>query len=260
MINKIIHFSDLHLRLFKEHTRYREVLTECFKQWREINPDRIVFTGDLVHSKNQMTPELLEIVSWVLIECESICPVIVLIGNHDFLENNQDRLDTLSPIIDNLNKPNITYFKHKGCYEDDNVLWCVYSLMEENERPTLPTTTEKHKIGLFHGPIEGSKTDLGFMFESGYSLKEFKGLDVVLAGDIHKRQIFDIDNNSKVYMVGSLIQQNFGETIKNHGYGVYELKNKVYNFIDVKSSSPYLSFRIKDISDIEKQKEKLLNV
>ncbi len=125
MINKIIHFSDLHLRLFKEHSRYREVLTECFKQWREINPDRIVFTGDLVHSKNQMTPELLEIVSWVLIECESICPVIVLIGNHDFLENNQDRLDTLSPIIDNLNKPNITYFKHKGCYEDDNVLWCV---------------------------------------------------------------------------------------------------------------------------------------
>ena len=91
MINKIIHFSDLHLRLFKEHSRYREVLTECFKQWREIKPDRIVFTGDLVHSKNQMTPELLEIVSWVLIECESICPVIVLIGNHDFLENNQDR-------------------------------------------------------------------------------------------------------------------------------------------------------------------------
>ena len=132
--------------------------------------------------------------------------------------------------------------------------------MEENERPTIPTTSEKHKIGLFHGPIEGSKTDLGFMFDSGYSLKEFKGLDVVLAGDIHKRQIFDIDNNSKVYMVGSLIQQNFGETIKNHGYGVYELDNKVYNFIDVKSSSPYLSFRIKDISDIEKQKEKLLNV
>ena len=61
-------------------------------------------------------------------------------------------------------------------------------------------------------------------------------------------------------MVGSLIQQNFGETIKNHGYGVYELDNKVYTFIDVKSSSPYLSFKINDITDIEKQKEKLLNV
>ena len=98
------------------------------------------------------------------------------------------------------------------------------------------------------------------MFESGYSLDEFKWLDVVLAGDIHKRQIFNIYNNKKAYMVGSLIQQNFGETIKNHGYGIYELENNVYNFIDVKSSSPYLSFKINDIADIEKEKEKLLNV
>jgi hypothetical protein len=30
---------------------------------KDINPDRIVFTGDLVHSKNQMTPELIEMVS-----------------------------------------------------------------------------------------------------------------------------------------------------------------------------------------------------
>ena len=38
MINKIIHFSDLHLRLFKEHQRYREVLTECFRQWKNYKP------------------------------------------------------------------------------------------------------------------------------------------------------------------------------------------------------------------------------
>ena len=63
MINKIIHFSDLHLRLFKEHDRYRKVLTEAMNEWKVESPDRVVFTGDLVHSKNQMTPELLEIVS-----------------------------------------------------------------------------------------------------------------------------------------------------------------------------------------------------
>ena len=93
MINKIIHFSDLHLRLFKEHSRYRMVLTEAMNEWKVESPDRIVFTGDLVHSKNQMTPELLEIVSWTLTECAKICKTIILIGNHDFLENNMDRLD-----------------------------------------------------------------------------------------------------------------------------------------------------------------------
>ena len=50
MIKKIIHFSDLHLRLFKEHERYRDTLEECLEKWKKENPDRIVFTGDLVNN------------------------------------------------------------------------------------------------------------------------------------------------------------------------------------------------------------------
>ena len=91
MINKLIHFSDLHIRLFKDHDLYKGILTDMFKQWGDVTPDRIVFTGDLVHSKNQMTPELIEFVAWVLTECSKISKTIVIIGNHDFLESNQSR-------------------------------------------------------------------------------------------------------------------------------------------------------------------------
>jgi predicted MPP superfamily phosphohydrolase len=56
MIKKLIHFSDLHIRLFKDHDLYKSILETAIEQWKELNPDRIVFTGDLVHSKNQMTP------------------------------------------------------------------------------------------------------------------------------------------------------------------------------------------------------------
>jgi predicted MPP superfamily phosphohydrolase len=66
MIKKIVHFSDLHIRLFKDHDLYKLILEDAIKQWIELKPDRIVFTGDLVHSKNQMTPELIEMVSWIL--------------------------------------------------------------------------------------------------------------------------------------------------------------------------------------------------
>ena len=59
MINKIVHFSDLHIRLFKDHELYREIVTNMLQQFSDAQPDRIVFTGDLVHSKNQMTPELI---------------------------------------------------------------------------------------------------------------------------------------------------------------------------------------------------------
>jgi predicted MPP superfamily phosphohydrolase len=47
-----------------------------------LEPDLIVFTGDLVHSKNQMTPELIQMVSWVLSECSKIAKTILIIGNH----------------------------------------------------------------------------------------------------------------------------------------------------------------------------------
>lgn len=72
MINKIIHFSDLHIRLFKDHDLYREIMTNALNEWKEHKPDRIVFTGDLVHSKNQMTPELINFVVWILTECSKI--------------------------------------------------------------------------------------------------------------------------------------------------------------------------------------------
>ena len=52
MIKKLVHFSDLHVRLYKDHDLYRQILIQAFEEWKQIAPDRIVFTGDLVHSKN----------------------------------------------------------------------------------------------------------------------------------------------------------------------------------------------------------------
>ena len=97
MIKKLVHFSDLHLRLFKDHDLYRQILTEMLEKFKEIGPDRIVFTGDLVHSKNQMTPELIEIVAWTLTECTKIAKTVLIPGNHDFLNNNLNCLDASPP-------------------------------------------------------------------------------------------------------------------------------------------------------------------
>ena len=83
MIKKLIHFSDLHVRLFKDHDLYRQILIQAFEEWKQIVPDRIVFSGDLVHSKNQMTPELVEFIAWVLTECSKIAKTILIPGNLD---------------------------------------------------------------------------------------------------------------------------------------------------------------------------------
>ena len=114
MIKKIVHFSDLHIRLFKHHDQYKSIVSSMLEKFREVNPDRIVFSGDLVHSKNQMTPELIEMVSWVLTECSKIAKTVLIIGNHDFLESNMSRLDALTPIIDSLKNDNVVYYKNRG--------------------------------------------------------------------------------------------------------------------------------------------------
>ena len=168
-------------------------------------------------------------------------------------------MDAISPVVESLNNPNITYYKDKGCYKDNNILWCVYSLLTHNTRPEIPESCKEHKIGLFHGPIIGLYTDIGFEFEDGYSVEIFEGCDVVLAGDIHKRQTFKIPGNKKAYMVGSMINQNFGESIKNHGYGLYNVETKKYKFFNIDNPQPYLNFKIKDIEDIENGKEILTN-
>ena len=258
MINKLVHFSDLHIRLFKDHDLYKSIMTDMFKQWGEIAPDRIVFTGDLVHSKNQMTPELIEMVSWVLNECSKIAKTIVIIGNHDFLENNMSRLDALSPIIDSLKNENVFYYKNKGVYTDDNIDWVVYSLMDHNIPPDMTINTNK-KIGLFHGPIVGLTTDIGYKFEDGFDTHRFMGCDLVLCGHIHKRQVFDIPGEKKAYMVGSTIQQNFGETVRKHGYGIYNVNTDTYEFVDLDNPKPFLSFKIKSFDDLTTGTEKLVN-
>ena len=76
MISRLVHFSDLHIRLFKDHSLYRSILTNALSEWKSLKPDRIVFTGDLVHSKNQMTPELIDFVAWFLTECSKITKTI----------------------------------------------------------------------------------------------------------------------------------------------------------------------------------------
>jgi hypothetical protein len=60
-------------------------------------------------------------------------------------------------------------------------------------------------------------------------------------------------------MVGSTIQQNFGETVRKHGYGVYDVLEDKYEFVDLENPKPFLSFRIESIDDLVNGTESLVN-
>ena len=266
MVKKVIHIADIHIRTFQLHELYKRqfelFLEDVKKQVTGYDYDeiRVVIAGDIAHQKINISNEQMMLTSWFINElANNVGRVIIIPGNHDFLENNTQRLDSITPIVELLNNNKIRYYKNGGLYQDENINWVVYSLYEHNERPKFEKEEGKFHIGLFHGVIQGMSTDLGFQFEDGYDRMNFVDLDLLLCGDIHKRQQFKLPGGGKGVMIGSLIQQNFGETVNYHGYGIYDLIKDEYSFHDLENEQPFLHFTIKDIQDIENEKEILVN-
>jgi len=228
----------------------------------EYNEVRIVVAGDLVHQKITISNEQLILCCDFLTKLSKIAPVVIIAGNHDLLENNKDRLDSISPMIQLLDNNNISYLKESICYPDENIVWCNYSIFEENARPNIEDGRAKYGdktyVGLFHGPIIGAKTDVGYEFEHGTSLEYFDGCDMVLLGDIHKRSEFN-HNGIPIKFSGSLIQQNFGETVSKHGYTIWDVNTKSNVDYELENDYSFYHFKITSVDDVQNNVEKLIN-
>lgn len=272
MIKKLFHIADLHFRTFKRHDECREVCQKFIDEVKDYidvngldyNEARVVIAGDIVHQKITISNELSVLVSWFLEECSKLCGVILIAGNHDLLENNKDRIDSLTPILDKRTySDKVSYYKESKCYLDDNIVWCVYSIFEENLKPNIEEARklygdDKKYIGLFHAPVNGAITSIGFEFDESAELEQFEGCDAVIMGDIHHRQNFVYKGINITYS-GSLIQQDFGERVSGHGYLVWDVEHLDYTEHNINTDYGYYVFKINSLDDLETQREYLTN-
>tara|TARA_R110000868_G_scaffold176916_3_gene414945 strand:+ start:24854 stop:25489 length:636 start_codon:yes stop_codon:yes gene_type:complete len=194
------------------HGDYEAVFEDLYEKCSEITEGyehdevRIVIAGDLLHQKITISNELLMMTSSFLTNLAAIAPVVLIAGNHDLLENNKDRIDSITPIVTLINSPHIAYYKDRKCYQDNNIVWCNYSIFEHNERPDIEEFKRHTQdggaltyIGLYHAPILGASTDIGYKFDTGTPLSHFEGCDVVMMGDIHKRSCFYLTDKKEIY-------------------------------------------------------------
>jgi len=270
MVKKIIHLADVHIRTMRMHDEYKEVfntllvqVTDLVKEYKR-EEVRIVVAGDLVHQKIVISNEQLMLGTWFLRKLEEIAPLIIIAGNHDLLENNKDRMDSISPMVQFLPDANINYFKESKCYLDDDIVWCVYSIFEGNSKPDIDSAriefgSDKTYIGLYHAALVNAKTDIGYDIDHGAGLDIFEGCDMVMLGDIHKRQSFTHKGILIAYP-SSLIQQNFGENVTKHGFLLWDVEDKTFTEHDVENRFPYYQFRVKSLEDIENNEEKITNL
>jgi DNA repair exonuclease SbcCD nuclease subunit len=274
-IKRIYQIADVHIPTYQRLDMYEEQLGKLIASIREdvekceLKPGeiRIVICGDLVNSKNTVTNELNVFTSTFIRKLSSIARVICIAGNHDLVENNSTRTDTLTAIFESAQFDNATFLDAEFDYEsgimyDENITWALYSFYDDFKRPDIDTArTEKPKnkvFGLYHGQVVGSKLYNGFINDNGQNSDIFKGCDYVLAGHIHKRQKIKKGDCEIVYS-GSVVQKDYGESITQHGYAVWDIPNNTVEFVDIPSNYGYYDFTISSIEDIKNNEEKLNN-
>ena len=242
-IKYIHHISDVHIRNLKRHAEYEQVFEKLYKKIKQNREDSIIYIGgDIAHSKTDMSPELVDQTSRFLKSLSEICPTIVITGNHDCNLNNLNRLDVLTPIINNLNLPNLHYLKRSGVYDIADMSFVVWDVWEDEEDYIKASDFKADtKVVLYHGTVDRSKTDVGFSLPGKVTIDYFDGYDLGLIGDIHKRQY--LNNEKTSAYCGSLIQQNHGESI-GHGYLLWEVETKKSEYIEIPNDYGYYTIDI----------------
>ena len=145
-------------------------------------------------------------------------------GNHDGNLRNSYRQDAITPIVEALDHPSLYLLKNAGeTHLDKDFCLNVLSVFDEDNW-VQPTKPEKINIGLYHGAVKYSRTDIGFVMEHGeHDISIFDDFDYAFLGDIHKTQ--DLNKEGTIAYAGSTIQQNFGET-NDKGIYIWDIKSK----------------------------------
>lgn len=226
---RIAHISDLHIRNFKYRKEYLAAFEDLYRKLEILKPDLIINTGDTVHSKLAVSPELFDDVAVHMQKTARIARYWMILGNHDLNLKNKTRSDAISPIVralrgnDSCPVSLLTIPTSYGLEGHPGFVFWNYDIRHQNYTFKYPPSDSDVNIGLFHGSISGCTTDIGFVMEDGEAeVSKFDQMDYVLLGDIHKRQSF---RGGRMQYPGSLIQQNYGEELVK-GFLLWDIKDK----------------------------------
>ena len=245
-VDVVHHISDIHIRNYKRHAEYNRVFDTLYSKLRDgVGKNHLILlTGDIVHSKTDVTPELFNEVQKFLNSLCDIAPVLMIPGNHDTNLNNSHRLDALTPIVNALNNPRLEYVKESCVLRMHNVDFYHWSVFDEPENYPQPIEDSQTRVALYHGGVNSSTTEAGFVIENtSMNVDSFKGFDMVMLGDIHSTQF--LNPQKTIAYPGSLIQQNHGEG-RVHGYLVWEIDSRHVDFVPVENDTAFYTIDIEE--------------
>jgi DNA repair exonuclease SbcCD ATPase subunit/DNA repair exonuclease SbcCD nuclease subunit len=269
----IVHLADIHIRTGTEtYSRYYEYLA-VFENLKlslisnNINQNNsiILVAGDIFHNKNKVENFGLHLFKTFINILTNIATTIIIPGNHDFLQQYPDDPTLLDSIL-LTNIFNLHYLNTTTTLSLKNIGISTISVKDTlipgegsgiiKNLPSFPTNFSNNistKVALFHGSF--CKTYFNHNQEvdqnNSYPLEMLNNFDIACLGDIHLYQSNIYKNCSYAYS-GSLIQQNFGEDILDHGYLIWNIKTKKSTHIPIYNPYGFVIFKyINDIWNIK---------
>ena len=135
MVKRIILIADVHIPNSNSTDRpfsdmLKQLAGEILVEIKDFKKEevRIVIAGDIFEKKIKADNESKDLFHEFLNYLNAMAKTIIIAGNHDMLENNQDRMDSITPTF-NINGvyPNIVYadkaLNYKSGYiKDDNTI------------------------------------------------------------------------------------------------------------------------------------------
>lgn len=281
-LSHIFHVSDIHIRngdrQICRYEEYSTVFDNLFISLEEqidtlqlaLDDYVIILSGDIFHNKNVIGNYGLDLYKKLIKGLTNIGKTIVFHGNHDRYQSDELQPSLVSSTME---IPNLIILENTQSFIIDNVGFSYVSIDDTldafktcgriTDLPAFPIIREptKYKIAMFHGTFAKVKLYNGTFVDSSHNPYPFEwinnkqNIDFAILGDIHLRQCGYYDSMLWGY-AGSLVQQNYGEDIVNHGYLIWKLEDKsiskinVYNpkgLINVKTVDATLMIRIRGI-------------
>jgi len=251
----VVHLADIHLRAGNEDgARYAEydavvdgleaalAALPCIQHGTAL----IAVCGDIFHNKRRVEALTIRLWTRLLAVLARAAPTVLIAGNHDVVQEDAGVPDLVDVHVERWGRgalagdamQPVLYLATDVPVRAGNLFLATVpiqaTLRAGDTRavvaappafaapPPAGTPGIDATIALFHGTIGASRLPNGRSaagLAATYALESFDGYDLLLLGDNHRQQV-----QGRWGYPGSLVQQNFGESLLGHGFLLWDVR------------------------------------
>jgi len=265
-INQVVFISDVHFGirngtiewLENQRSYFKEFFIPLLKQQKKQKQKPcVVVAGDYFDNRQNVDIAVLNTAIDIMAEMASVCPVYVMIGNHDIYKKSDTDITSLRPMIDMKNVTLIydrMELEIKGGKRFLLVSW-VGDMKKENK--IITDNKDKFDYLVFHTELAGMTYANNRPIINGLQIDLCDDNCRILSGHIHKRQ-----ETKKGLYFGSPYQMERSDIGDQKGIYIFTLEgeNMTRTFVENNYSPKFLCVRFGDIGrNPEKWKDVVAN-